>query len=246
MSKNIILLTGRAGSKSVPGKNIALILGRPLAYYPMHAAKQSSYTDAIYVSTDCLKIQRLAREMGIQVINRPEHLSRDNSELIDAITHAVDAIGEDINYLITMHCNCGVHRPGLVDEAIQKLNKNPEADSCVTGYIDRSVHPIRTKQINEDGYLSPWDAIPDGTSTNRQNLAPCFVLDGAVRVMRYANCFPPNGQPPFTYLGNKILYLENTSGGDVHSLQDIASTEFLLRALGWDNAQPEGTVNVDD
>jgi CMP-N,N'-diacetyllegionaminic acid synthase len=237
MSKNIILLTGRAGSKSIPGKNVAPVLGRPLAYYPMHAAKQSLFADAIYVSTDCLKIQRLAQGMDIQVINRPPHLSRDDSELVDAITHAVAVIDENINYLITMHCNCGTHRPGLVDEAVQQLNKNPEADSCVTGYIDRSVHPFRTKQINADGFLSPWNTIPAGTSSNRQNLTPCFVLDGAVRVMRYANCFPPNGPPPFTYLGNKILYLENTSGSDVHSLQDIASTECLLRELGWVDAK---------
>ena len=31
---NVILLTGRGGSKSIPGKNVYPILGRPLTYLP--------------------------------------------------------------------------------------------------------------------------------------------------------------------------------------------------------------------
>lgn len=62
--------------------------------------------------------------MGIKVIDRPDRLSRCRSELIDAINYAVEGIGGEINYLITMHCNCGVHKKGLVDECIEVLDKN--------------------------------------------------------------------------------------------------------------------------
>ncbi len=234
MKKNIVLLTGRAGSKSVKGKNIYPILGRPLAYYPINAAKQSTLVDDIYISTNCEDIKAIAREEGIHVIDRPQSLSQDKSELVEAINHAVGIIGKDINYLITMHCNCGVHRPNLVDNAIEKLNKNPDADSCVSGYIDFSIHPYRTKRITPEGFLTTWLDIPENTSTNRQNLEPCFVLDGAVRVMRYDRCFPPKGQPPFTYLGNKIQYIENVQGGDVHCMEDIFLTEYLLKQIGWE------------
>ena len=231
--KNIILLTGRAGSKSVTGKNVYPVLGRPLAYYPMHAAKQSKLAHDIYVSTDCKDIKRLASEMGIKVIDRPDNIAHDQSELIDTINHALDVINEDINFLITMHCNCGVHREGLVDQAIKVMIDSPNVDSCVSGYIDHSIHPYRTKMVNSDCTLSPWLEMPEGTSTNRQNLPPCFILDGAARVMRLKSCFPPDGQPPFTYLGKKIRYIENSTGGDVHSLTDIAITEFLLKQIGW-------------
>lgn len=231
--KNIVLLTGRGGSKSVKGKNVYPVLGRPLVFYAMYAAKQAELVDDVFVSTDCEDIKQIAKEMGINVVDRPKELSLDSSELVDAIDHAVAYIGEEINFLITMHCNCGVHRPVLVDEAITRLSGNPEADSCVSGHIDRSVHPYRTKKVAADGTLSTWLDMPGNTSTNRQNLEPCFVLDGAVRVMRYSNCFPPSGQPPFSYLGNKILYIENTSGGDVHSVEDIVLTEYLLKEMGW-------------
>ena len=232
--KNIVLLTGRGGSKSVQGKNVYPILGRPLVFYAMHAAKQATMVDEVYVSTDCEHIKRVAKEMKVEIIDRPASLAQDRSELVDAINHAVGSIGGDINFLVTMHCNCGVHRPGLVDEAIAKLAGAPQADSCVSGYIDHSIHPYRTKKITTDGTLSTWLEMPANTSTNRQNLEPCFVLDGAVRVMRYHNCFPPKGQPPFSYLGNRILYIENASGGDVHSIEDIYMTEYLLKKFGWE------------
>ena len=236
--RNLILLTGRAGSKSVPGKNIYPVLGRPLGYYPMQAALDSRKADDIYISTDCPDLQQLATSMGIRVINRPAALARDNSELVDAITHAMNIIGEDIRLLITMHCNCGVHLKGLVDTCIDRLLEDPTADSCVTGSIDRSAHPFRTRRVTADGYLVPWMEMPEDTSSNRQNLDGCVILDGAVRVMRVDRCFPPSGPPPFHYLGQRVLHVENIAGGDVHSMGDIHQTEYLLRQLGWTEPTP--------
>lgn len=244
---NVILLTGRGGSKSVPGKNVYPVLGRPLAFYPMTAAKRARKVDRICVSTDSPEIKRVARDLGVEIIDRPPELAQDDSELVDALTHAMAVIGGDIRYLITMHCNCVIHRDGLVDACITVMDEHPEADSCVTGFIDLSVHPYRTKRIDGDGYLHPWLEIPEGTSTNRQALAPCFVLDGAARVLRVDRCFPPRGQRPFTYLGRRILHVLNDSGGDVHSLDDIAAAERRLRRAGvadapLGGAAPSGTT----
>ncbi len=236
---NVILLTGRGGSKSVLGKNVHPVLGRPLAFYPMAAAKSARRVDRICVSTDSPEIANVARILGIEVIDRPPEIAQDTSELVDALTHAMAVIGGGINYLITMHCNCAVHRDGLVDECITLMDEHPEADSCVTGFIDHSVHPYRTKRVDADGSLHPWLEIPEGTSTNRQSLGPCFVLDGAARVLRVARCFPPRGQRPFTYLGRRILHVLNARGGDVHSLDDIAEAERVLRRAGVPEA-PSG------
>jgi N-acylneuraminate cytidylyltransferase len=234
---NVVLLTGRGGSKSIPGKNVYPLLGRPLAFYPMTAAKRARHVDRIFVSTDSKEIKQVARDLGIEVIDRPPELARDDSELVDAITHALGVIGGGIRYLITMHCNCAVHRPGLVDECITRLDEHPEADSCVTGHVDQSVHPYRTKRIGEGGYLHSWLEIPEGTSTNRQALGECcFILDGAVRVMRVERCFPPRGQRPFTYLGQRILHVINEGRGDVHDVFDLPRAEALLRRAGFEPA----------
>ena len=181
--------------------------------------------DSIYLTTDCDELKALAREFGINVIDRPRELSQDDSELVDAITHAMAVIGQPIRFLITMHCNCGVHRRGLIDECISVLERDDKADSCVSGRIDNSSHPFRVRQVSDDGHLIPWLDVPIDASSNRQKLSPCFILDGAVRVMRVARCFPPTGSPPFAYLGQQVRYVENEGPGDVHSLTDISATE---------------------
>lgn len=232
----VVLLTGREGSKSVRNKNTHPLLGRPLVYYPMHAAQTSKQVDAIYVTTDSPGIKEVARSFGIGVIDRPAELSQDDSELTDAIEHALQAIDAQVQILITMHCNCAVHLPGLVDACIERLLSYPQADSCVSGYTDKSVHPFRTKRQDPDGFLHNWLPVPRETSNNRQQLDGCFILDGACRALRVDRCFPPVGQPPFSYLGNQILPLENVRGGDVHSMTDMVLAEHLLEQQGWTKA----------
>lgn len=234
---NAVLLTGRGGSKSVPGKNTHPILGRPLVYYPMMAAKSAKQVDMIYVTTDSTEIKEIAQSLDIDVIDRPAELAQDGSELTDVIEHALKMMEGDVEILITMHCNCAVHPPGLVDECINRLKSHPDADSCVSGYTDKSVHPFRTKRICSDGFLRTWMEVPEGTSNNRQKLDGCFVLDGACRAMRVEKCFPPRGQRPFTYLGERILPLENMEGGDVHSIADMALAEQLLKQQDWEHAR---------
>lgn len=197
------------------------------------AAKRARLLDAIYVSTDSQEIKDVAQSMGVQIIDRPAKLSRDDSELVDAILHALAVIGQPIDVLVTMHCNCAVHRPGLVDECIEQLRANPQADSCVSGSTVRSVHPFRTRRVAADGTLHAWMDVPARTSSNRQTLDGCFVLDGAARAMRVARCFPPHGQPPFGYLGDRILAIENVAGGDVHGVGDLVLAEYHLRQMGW-------------
>jgi len=52
-----------------------------------------------------------------------------------------------------------------------------------------------------------------------------------------SKCFPPRGQRPFTYLGERILPLENMEGGDVHSIADMALAEQLLKQQDWEHAR---------
>jgi N-acylneuraminate cytidylyltransferase len=199
----------------------------------MAAAKQSQLADSIYITTDSAPLKQLANQEGIQVIDRPAVLSADDSELVDAIIHALLAIDQPVEIVVTMHCNCAVHLPGLVDACIRILLENEAADSVVSGHIDRGVHPYRTRKITPEGHLEGWFDVPPQTSSNRQNLEPCFILDGAARALRIDQCFPPSGLPPFGYLGRHVLPIENSAGGDVHSHEDIAVAEFQLRQLGW-------------
>jgi N-acylneuraminate cytidylyltransferase len=237
---NVALLMGRGGSKSIPGKNVKAVLGRPLALYPMLAAKGATLIDRVMVSTDCPALQSVARQADVEVIERPASLCGDDSQMLDAIRDALRFIGGDVDCLVTMHCNCATHRPGLIDDCIRRLAAEAEADSCVSGVVDRAVHPYRTRGLTPGGRLKPWFEIPPATSSNRQALDPCVILDGAARALRVRSCFPANGDPPFPYLGRVILFEENPGGRDVHDEIDVILTERYLRDQGWtENSVPQ-------
>ncbi|GAG51930.1 unnamed protein product, partial [marine sediment metagenome] len=70
----VAILMGRKDSKGFPGKNLQPVLGKPLAYYPMKAAKDCHDVDRIYLSTDDDKLMELAKGNGIEIIKRPPEL----------------------------------------------------------------------------------------------------------------------------------------------------------------------------
>ena len=53
-SINIAIMIGRSGSKGLPGKNVRKVLGRPLAEYPIIAAKKSKCISIYNTNTNSL------------------------------------------------------------------------------------------------------------------------------------------------------------------------------------------------
>ena len=89
--KILCTICARGGSKGIPGKNKAIVAGRPLIAYTLEAAKECDYFDDIIVSTDDEEIMKIASDYGIPApFKRPEHLSKDDTSKIDVIRHAVE------------------------------------------------------------------------------------------------------------------------------------------------------------
>ena len=85
------IICARGGSKGIPGKNKAIVAGRPLIAYTLEAAKECDYFNDIIVSTDDEEIMKIAGDYDIPApFKRPEHLSKDNTSKIDVIRHAVE------------------------------------------------------------------------------------------------------------------------------------------------------------
>lgn len=227
-SKNIALLCGRGGSVSVRDKNLYPVLGRPMMVYPLLAAQAATKIDEVYISTDSIRMQEVARENGVSVINRPSGLATATSQHVDTLIHALEHFrNEDVEvrFLIVLMCNCATYPSGLIDRCIIRLESDPSADSCVTGYINNDHHPYRVKKMGKDGYLRTWiDLSFISVSTNRDDLPDCYILDHAMWVLRVATCFPPNGQKPWGFMGKKVLFEENRGSRDIHSMEDLQYT----------------------
>jgi hypothetical protein len=91
----VALVPARGGSKTVPGKNLRDLGGKPLAAWPIDVANETGAIDRVCVTTDDDDITAAAREHGADVIERPDRLATDDALVIDAIRHAIATMRAD-------------------------------------------------------------------------------------------------------------------------------------------------------
>ena len=66
--KPICIIPARGGSKRIKNKNILNFFGKPLIYYSIRAAINSKLFSRVIVSTDSLKIQKVAKKSIKKII----------------------------------------------------------------------------------------------------------------------------------------------------------------------------------
>ncbi len=81
----IAVVPARGGSKSIPGKNIKPLCGKPLLAWSIDIARQVAEIDRVIVSTDDSEIAAVGRNYGADVYDRPAHLATDEALVIDAL-----------------------------------------------------------------------------------------------------------------------------------------------------------------
>ena len=91
------------GSKRLPNKNIKNFNGYPLLYWSIAAAKKVKIIDKIYVSTDSLKIKKIAVKYGALVpFLRPKKYAYDNSPSQELIIHLLKNLNYKTDYVVLL------------------------------------------------------------------------------------------------------------------------------------------------
>lgn len=86
------IIPARGGSKRFPGKNLALLDGKPLIAYVIEAALKSGIFEVVVVSTDDAAIGEVARDCGAQVAVRGADLATDTARVKDVVLHELDVL----------------------------------------------------------------------------------------------------------------------------------------------------------
>jgi hypothetical protein len=239
------LILGREKSVGFPGKNLYPVLGKPLASYPMMAAKGAKSIDKVYLSTDSKKLIELASECGIDIIKRPAELCTDQATGFDAFIHGYKAIKElnknkDIELMVLMFCNAATILSKTIEEGIGVLRKNLSYDSAVTVSRYNMWSPLRARRIGEDGLLHPFvpfEAFGDPRSfnCNRDSQGDAWFADVSVSIVR-PKCLenPEYGILPQKWMGQKIYPLKQWGGLDVDYEWQLPQIEFWLKKQLYD------------
>lgn len=145
------VIPARGGSKGVPGKNIRPVAGVPLVVHTIRAAGRSELLDRFVVSTDSPEIATVARAAGAEVVERPAELAGDESPTEDALLHAVDALGVEPRFVVTLEPTSPLRRAETIDACIAKALEL-DADSVMTVAPTTDV-----LGVVEDGLFVPLD-----------------------------------------------------------------------------------------
>lgn len=232
------LALGRKGSVGLPGKNTRVVRGHPLAWYPLRAAFKAPSVDRIYMSTDDPELMALARDMGGEVIERPDYLCTAAALGEDAYGHGYREIvareRARPELLVLLFCNAPTIKAETIEEGIRVLRENPDYDSAVTVSCYNMFSPVRARRINAEGLLEPFlplDVFDDQfvVSCDRNCQGDVWFADVAVSVVRPRNLDNLEaGVPPQKWMGKRIYPLRQQAGCDVDEEWQIRQVEWWL------------------
>jgi len=235
---NIVIITARGGSKSIPHKNLYPINGRPMVCYAVLAAKSASKVGRIYIDTDDDAIAGVALGAGANaVLWRPDHLSRDSTNHGDVIKHAVFEVAAklpELQNVVVLLGNTVMVDGELIDQALTMLDKHPEADSVMSVWQAQDDHPYRAFVLDRERYGCLVNWSDEVVSTNRQSYPPVYFYDQGVWAFRW-ECVNRQSRimTPWWWMGNVCLPIVRPwiAGRDVHSQLDIDIAEWWVRRI---------------
>jgi YrbI family 3-deoxy-D-manno-octulosonate 8-phosphate phosphatase len=225
MSKTLVVIPARGGSKGIPRKNVRPVGGKPLLAWSIEAARASKRVNRVAVSTDDLEIASVAQRFGAEVIERPEVISGDSASSESALLHALDFLkrseGYEPDILVFLQCTSPLTAPEDIDGVIKAMERDG-ADTAV------AVIPFHY-------FLWRHDDSGDGVGINhdkrvrllRQDREPQYLESGAVYVMK-ADGFR---QAKHRFFGRTALYeMPAERRWEIDDPVDMEVAEVLLRA----------------
>jgi CMP-N,N'-diacetyllegionaminic acid synthase len=187
LKKNILGITlARGGSKGIKNKNLREINNKPLIYYTIKEALKSKYLTKYIVSTDSLKIKKIAENYKADVpFLRPKNLAKDNSSSASALKHALIKCEKfykiKFDYVIELMATNPLKIKKDIDNIIKiLLKKNADSVIAVNRLFDH--HPARIKKIVKNKLFD--FAVKEILESRRQDLKPdAYVRSGSIYAM---------------------------------------------------------------
>lgn len=232
----VAVILARAASKGLPGKNRAPVAGKPCVQWTIDHVHTSRYITRAGVSTDDPQIAQIAKDANLEHWPRDAQHATDTARVDDAARSALriadgrEPIADDAA-IVLLYANVPVRPEGLIDRALALFLKSG-CDS-VQSYADVGKHhPTWTARVDGHGRVRPWEGdMLFGGVYRRQDLAPAYIPDGGVIVVRRSSLDAADGaSSPHAFLGRDHRAITTSMGEvvDIDNAVDLAVADQLL------------------
>ena len=178
----IAIIPARAGSKGLPGKNTALINGKSLVQLAIEVALSIPEITRVVVTSDDISVQKIAKDLGVEVVVRPAELAQDNSPIESALIHALTELGIDpasTDVLTVIQPTSPLRDTQLLANSISDFIKNGSQGSLF-GVVNVEHHPAKMLVVNGE-FVVPFTKVED-LSAPRQQLARVVRQSGSLYI----------------------------------------------------------------
>jgi N-acylneuraminate cytidylyltransferase len=231
------LIPARSGSKGIKNKNIVKINNKELIGYTIETAKQIRLINKVIVSTDSVKIKKIAERFGAEVpFLRPLEFARDNSSDLDVFKHYIfwlKKVKKKIpNLIVHLRPTTPLRDGKKLSEAISLMLRKKNA-SCLRSFTYSNFSPYKTwKFKKKGGGVEPVLLIkryPEAHSTSRHKLPKTLAHISIIDILRpkktiLKNSICGNSVIPFIYF-KKDLY----NFVDIDKKDDLKKFKLIVK-----------------
>lgn len=219
--KIVVVIPARSGSKGIIDKNIIDFKGKPLIFWTIEQALKVENVDKIIVSTNSQNYADIIRSNEdfnkVDIIFRPNNISKDNSLDIECFNHALETLS-----IISYYPDIFIHlRPTYPTRKVEDINKslemflNSNADS-LRSVIRNNKSVYKSYFMNEYGYLERCiDNEIEFNNYPRQLLNPDFLHNGCIDIVKAGTVFDGSMS------GKKILPYLMEEIKDIDTIEDL-------------------------
>lgn len=242
----ICFIPARAGSKSVPQKNIKMLGGKPLIAWTIETAFKSGLQRVI-VNTDGEEIAKVAREYGAEVMIRPANLAQDNSAMVDVLKAEIFKIDPLPDVVLLLQPTCPFRNVVQIKIAIsyliESLDKydslisveqvpdkyNPYAmivENSGKKMLFRKLIGVKeklTSLFTGKKFIASLSGFPiSQRMTRRQDFPQTWIPDGSIYLFKTENL------KQGSIYGKNTMLLETEGTLNINTLEDFEEAERSL------------------
>ena len=223
MKKPICIIAERNGSKRIKNKNIINFFGKPLISYSIQTALKSKLFEKVVVSTDSLKIAKIAEKYGAEApFLRKKKLSDDETGLREVIKDTIKNIKSQNNeYHFYIYATAALLDKKDLIKAFKKI-KRLNYDFLISVKKFES-NPLRAFKVKNNKLKFKWNKF---AKINTQNLENLYSDAASFIIFKTKNIFKKN------ILANKTTFYEQSRNEalDIDYPEDLKMLKIIYKS----------------
>jgi CMP-N,N'-diacetyllegionaminic acid synthase len=220
--KILAIVPARGGSKGVARKNVREICGCPLIKYTLDTAKNVDWIDCLVVSTDNEEIAALAKDCGVEVLDRPDELAQDQSPTEEALLHAISVLegtGRTFDILLVLEPTSPLRSINTIKAAIE-MSVDVRFDSVLAVFSSKQ----NIGEIIEDRFIPLRPNAP----RRRQEREPFYFEASTIYACKISYLL--ESKTLVTPNWGAVL-VDEREALDINTVFDLEYAEFLIQKL---------------